>query len=198
MAKRTAAVRRRTKETAIELDLNIDGSGRGEIATGVGFLDHMLDLLTRHGLFDLSLRARGDTHVDAHHTTEDVGICLGQALKRALGDRKGLRRFGCWSAPMEDALSQVALDLGGRGALVFNVTFPSDKIGDFDTELIEEFLNALAMNAGMNLHVNVPYGRNSHHIAEAIVKALARSLDQATQIDPRVKDVPSTKGVLEA
>jgi len=156
----------------------------------------MLDLLARHGLFDLTVKASGDTHVDDHHTVEDVGICLGQALKQALGDRAGLRRFGDCAAPMEDALAQVALDLGGRGGLVFNVQFPGEKVGQFDTELIEEFLRALVMNAGMNLHVNVPYGRNSHHVAEAVIKALAKALDWATQADPRVHGVPSTKGVL--
>jgi len=196
MPQRTGEIQRRTKETAVSVSLHVDGSGRADVATGVGFLDHMLDLLARHGLFDLVVRASGDVHVDAHHTVEDVGICLGQALKDALGDRRGIRRFGCWSAPMEDALAQVALDLGGRGRLVFNVAFPTDKIGDFDTELLEEFLNALAANAGMNLHVNVPYGRNSHHIAEAVVKAVAKSLEQAVQVDPRVKDVPSTKGTI--
>ena len=196
MGARKAEVRRKTKETDVTLTLALDGSGAGAIATGVGFLDHMLDLLARHGLMDLTVKAKGDTHVDAHHTVEDVGICLGQALREALGDRKGLRRFGDSAVPMEDSLAQVALDLGGRGALVFRAEFPSEKTGEFDVHLIEEFLRAFAANAGMNLHVNVPYGRNSHHVAEAIFKALAKALDQATQVDPRVKSVPSTKGVL--
>ena len=196
MADRKAQVRRKTRETQISLDLAIDGQGKSSITTGVGFLDHMLELFARHGLFDLTLTARGDTHVDAHHTVEDTGICLGQALNNALGDRKSIRRYGSCDAPMEDALARVALDLGGRGALVYKVTFPAAVIGDFDTELIEEFLHALAMNAGMNLHVEVPYGRNSHHVAEAIFKGLAKALDWATQVDPRVTDIPSTKGSL--
>ena len=196
MASRKSAVRRKTKETDVTLSLALDGSGAGAISTGVGFLDHMLDLLARHGLLDLTVKAKGDTRVDAHHTVEDVGICLGQALKEALGDRKGIRRFGDCAAPMEDALAQVALDLGGRGALVFNVAFPSEKTGDFDVSLVEEFFRAVASNAGMNLHVNVPYGKNSHHVAEAVFKAFARALDRATQLDPRIQGVPSTKGVL--
>ena len=196
MASRKSDIRRKTRETEIALSLKLDGEGRSEISTGVGFLDHMLDLLARHGLFDLRIKASGDTQVDAHHTVEDVGICLGQALKEALGDRAGIRRFGRMAVPMEDSLADVALDLSGRGMLVYNVKFPSDKSGDFDVQLVEEFLRALALNAGMNLHVNVPYGRNSHHVAEAIFKALAKALDAATQLDPRVKGVPSTKGVL--
>jgi imidazoleglycerol-phosphate dehydratase len=196
MSERKATITRDTKETQIKLTLCIDGSGKGEASTGVGFFDHMLDLLTRHGLFDLSVHCTGDTHVDAHHTVEDVGISLGQAIKDALGDRKGIRRYGSCDAPMEDTLARVALDLGGRGSLVYRVEFPSPKVGDFDTELVEEFLHALAMNAGMNLHVEVPYGRNSHHVAEAVFKGLAKSLDWATQIDERVTGVPSTKGVL--
>jgi imidazoleglycerol-phosphate dehydratase len=196
MASRKSEIRRKTKETDVTLSLSLDGSGAGAISTGVGFLDHMLDLLARHGLLDLTVNAKGDTHVDAHHTVEDVGICLGQALKEALGDRKGIRRFGDCAVPMEDALAQVALDLGGRGALVFNVAFPTDKTGDFDVVLVEEFFRAVAGNAGMNLHVNVPYGRNSHHVAEAVFKSFARALDQAMTRDPRIKGVPSTKGVL--
>jgi len=193
---RTADVSRDTKETRIALSLNIDGEGRSEISTHVGFFDHMLDLLTRHGLFDLTIKAEGDTNVDAHHTVEDVGICLGQAFRDALGDRKGICRFGNCSAPMEESLAQVAVDLSGRAAVVFRVEFPTEKTGEFDVQLIEEFLNAFAGNAGMNLHVTVPYGRNSHHIAEAIFKGLAKALDRAAQIDPRVTDVPSTKGIL--
>ena len=194
MASRKSEVRRKTKETDVTLSLVLDGGGAGAISTGVGFLDHMLDLLARHGLLDLTVKATGDTHVDAHHTVEDVGICLGQALKEALGDRKGIRRFGDCAVPMEDALAQVALDLGGRGALVFNVAFPTQKTGDFDVVLVEEFFRAVACNSGMYLHVNVPYGKNSHHVAEAVFKSFARALDQAAQVDPRVKGVPSTKG----
>ena len=196
MPARKAEIKRKTRETDVALTLLVDGEGRSDVATGVGFLDHMLDLLARHGLFDLTVKAAGDTHVDAHHTVEDVGICLGQALKDALGERVGIRRYGDISVPMEDSLAQVSLDLGGRGVLVYNAAFPSPKTGDFDVELVEEFLRAFSSNAGMNLHVNVPYGRNSHHVAEAIFKALARALDTATQIDPRVKGVPSTKGKL--
>ena len=196
MAARKAEVRRKTRETEITLSLKVDGEGRSEIATGVGFLDHMLDLLARHGLFDLRIQATGDTKVDAHHTVKDVGICLGQAFKEALGERVGIRRFGQMAVPMEDSLAETVLDLSGRGMLVYRVKFPSEKTGEFDVQLVEEFLRAFAANAGMNLHVNVPYGRNSHHIAEAIFKALARALDAATQLDPRVKGVPSTKGVL--
>jgi len=196
MPDRRAEIRRDTKETRITVRLALDGEGRSDVATGVGFFDHMLDLLARHGLFDLAVKAEGDTRVDAHHTVEDAGICLGQALREALGDRKGIRRYGSCSVPMEESLAQIALDLGGRGVLVFRVAFPTEKTGEFDTQLIEEFLHALATNAGMNLHVNVPYGKNSHHIAEAIFKGLAKALDWATQVDPRVKGVPSTKGVL--
>jgi len=196
MTARRAEVRRKTKETEITLSLSLDGEGASRVATGVGFLDHMLDLLARHGLFSLGISASGDIQVDAHHTVEDVGICLGRAISDALGDRRGIRRFGDCAAPMEDSLAQVALDLGGRGSLVYHVEFPTEKTGEFDVQLVEEFLGAVAANAGMNLHVNVPYGRNSHHIAEAIFKALARALDQATQTDPRVKGVPSTKGTL--
>ena len=196
MADRRGRVQRDTKETKITLELALDGEGKSQASTGVGFLDHMLELLARHGLMDLTVQAEGDVQVDAHHTVEDVGICLGKALAEALGDRKGIRRFGACAAPMEDSLAQVALDLGGRGALVFRVDFPSEKTGDFDLQLIEELLNAFSANAGMNLHVTVPYGKNSHHIAEAIFKGLAKALDWATEVDPRVKGVPSTKGTL--
>ena len=197
MYERTATKERKTKETQVRVSVNLDGAGKAAVHTAVGFLDHMLDLLARHGLLDLEVSASGDTHVDAHHTTEDVGITLGQAMREALGDRKGIRRFGDASAPMDDSLANVAVDLGGRSVCVFNVAFPSDKVGEFDTELVEEFLRALAMNAGMNLHVNVPYGGNSHHVSEAIFKALALALRAATRINERVKDVPSTKGVIE-
>lgn len=196
MAERKAEITRETKETQITLALALDGEGKHETATGIGFFDHMLDLFARHGLFDLSVQAAGDTQVDAHHTIEDVGICLGQALLQALGDRKGLRRYGSSDVPMDDALARVAIDLGGRGALVYKVEFPTEKTGEFDTVLVEEFLHAFAMNGAFNLHVEVPYGKNSHHIAEAIFKALAKSLDWATQIDERVHGVPSTKGTL--
>lgn len=193
---RTATVKRATKETTIELALNLDGTGEVCVKTGVGFLDHMLDLLARHGLFDLTITATGDLAVDAHHTVEDIGICLGQALEKALGDKKGIRRFGHFAVPMDEALAQTVVDLSGRSAFSYHVNYQADKIGQFDVELIEEFLSALAANAKMNLHVIVPYGTNNHHIAEAIVKALGKTLRQAVELDPRETSVPSTKGML--
>ena len=196
MTARKSQIKRKTKETAIELSLDLDGQGSFEIETGSGFFDHMLSHVARHGLFDLKLQAKGDLHVDAHHTVEDVGICLGQALEKALGDKKGIVRFASATVPMEDSLASVTVDLCGRAYCVYNATYTSDKIGEFDVELVEEFLRALANNARLNLHVNVAYGSNSHHIAEAIFKALGRSLGEAVRIDERCKDVPSTKGVL--
>ncbi|MEP9410902.1 MAG: imidazoleglycerol-phosphate dehydratase HisB [Candidatus Brocadia sp.] len=196
MTKRTATIHRKTRETQVELTLNIDGEGNSHISTGVGFLDHMLDILTKHGLFDLNITASGDRIVDDHHTVEDVGICFGQGIKEALGDKKGIRRFSNSSIPMQEALANVAVDISGRPALVYNVVFHTEKIGNFDVELIEEFLKAFSTNAGINLHVNVPYGSNAHHIAEAIFKGLARAIGDAVQIDWRIKDIPSTKGVL--
>ena len=196
MPARTAEVHRKTRETDIALSLALDGTGAFSGATGVGFLDHMLELLARHGLFDIAVRAEGDRQVDDHHTVEDVGICLGQALRQALGEKRGIRRYGDAAIPMDDALAQVAVDLGGRVGLVFNVRFPNEKVGAFDTALVKEFMQALASNAAMDLHVNVPYGENAHHIAEAVFKALARALDEATALDPRRTDVPSTKGVI--
>jgi imidazoleglycerol-phosphate dehydratase len=197
MKSRTATINRKTKETDITLALSLDGVGRVEAATGIGFLDHMLDHLGKHSLCDLKVSARGDLHVDDHHTCEDVAICLGEALKEALGDKAGIHRYGSASVPMEEALANVSLDLSGRAAVVFLVPFSGDKIGTFDVQLIEEFLRRLAVTAGMNLHVHVPYGTNDHHIAEAIFKALAQALRQAKAIDPaRRGDVPSTKGSL--
>jgi imidazoleglycerol-phosphate dehydratase len=196
MPDRIAEIKRDTKETQIAAEVNLDGSGLSEVDTGVGFFDHMLDLLARHGLVDLKLSAKGDTHVDAHHTTEDTGIVLGLAIQKALGDRAGIRRFGDATVPMEDSLAQVAIDLGGRGSCCFHAAFPADKVGEFDTELVEEFFRAVALNAGMNVHINVLYGFNTHHISEAIFKAFAKALESATRINPRVKGVPSTKGVL--
>ena len=196
MANRIAKIERKTKETQIELELNLDGEGRYEIGTGNGFFDHMLSHLARHGLMDLTLKAQGDLHVDAHHTVEDVAICLGQALDQALADKKGITRFGWAAIPMEDSLAQVAIDISGRPGLAYNVEFNAEKIGDFDVELVAEFLRGFSNNAKLNLHVIVPYGTNNHHIAEAIFKALGRSLSQAAGRDTRVKDVPSTKGVL--
>lgn len=196
MTKRTATIHRKTKETEIALTVNIDGKGNSHITTGIGFLDHMLDILTKHSLFDLELKAVGDRIVDDHHTVEDVGICLGQGMKEALGDKKGIQRFSNSSVPMQETLASIALDISGRPALVYHVTFHAGKIGNFDAELIEEFLKAFSTNAGINLHVNVPYGSNTHHIAEAIFKGLARALRDAVRIDERVKDIPSTKGIL--
>ncbi len=176
--------------------INLDGRGEVAAATGVGFFDHMLDHIGRHGLFDLTVKAKGDREVDDHHTVEDVGICLGQAIAEALGDKKGIRRYGFFTVPMEESLAQVAVDLSGRAAVVYKVRYRGSKIGDFDVELIEEFLRALALNARMNLHVTVPYGTNNHHIAEAIFKALGKALRIACERDPRETAIPSTKGVL--
>lgn len=196
MKKRTATINRKTKETQVELTINLDGEGKSSSSTGIGFLDHMLDLLAKHALFDLSIKASGDRIVDDHHTVEDVGICLGQGIKEALGDKKGIRRFSNTSVPMQESLANVAIDISGRPALVFNATFQTEKIGNFDAELIEEFLEAFSTNAGINLHVNVPYGTNAHHTAEAIFKGLAKAIKTAVQVDERIKDVPSTKGIL--
>jgi imidazoleglycerol-phosphate dehydratase len=194
---RTAQLSRKTKETKIELKLDLDGRGRADVHTGVGFFDHMLDLLARHSLMDLDVTADGDLQVDAHHTVEDVGIVLGQALEKALGDKRGIYRYGWSTVPMDETLAGVALDLSGRPAFVYNVRFTGPSIGTFPVELVEEFLKALATSARMNLHVNVPYGTNNHHIAEAVFKGLAKSLRQAVSIDPRnAEDVPSTKGSL--
>ena len=196
MGKRKAETERKTKETTIRLALNIDGEGKTQISTGVGFLDHMLDLLARHAYLDLTIEAKGDTVVDDHHTVEDVGICLGDALQKALGDKKGIQRFGSASVPMEEARADVSVDLSGRPYLIYQTTKLPEKIGSFDTELTREFLGALANHGGINLHVSVPYGENGHHIMEAIFKALAKALAQAIKPEEREKGVPSTKGVL--
>jgi imidazoleglycerol-phosphate dehydratase len=195
---RTAHIRRQTSETDIELELSLDGSGDAQIQTGVGFLDHMLTLLAKHGAFDLRVAAKGDLHVDQHHTVEDTGICLGQALREALGDKAGIRRYGHFTLPMDETLVTSAVDLGGRFALAFNAPLPSPKIGAFDSELLEEFWNAFAGNALCNLHVVLHYGRNSHHIAEAVFKSTARALRMAVEHDPRMTGVPSTKGTLSS
>lgn len=194
---RTARIERKTAETEICLELNLEGSGRAAVATGVGFFDHMLTLLAKHAAFDLSVEAKGDLHVDQHHTVEDVGICFGRALREALGDKSGIRRYGHFTLPMEETLATVAVDLSGRYFLVFQAQFPSAKIGDFDSELVEDFWQAAAGNALANLHVLVHYGRNSHHISEAIFKATARALRMAVENDPRMSGVPSTKGTLD-
>jgi imidazoleglycerol-phosphate dehydratase len=193
---RTATINRQTAETNIQLTLDLDGTGRADVATGVGFFDHMLTLLAKHAVIDLTVRAAGDLAVDQHHTVEDVGICLGQALREALGNKEGIRRYGHFTLPMDETLATVAIDLGGRFAVVFRADFPAAKIGDFDTELVEEFWQAVAANALANLHIRVHYGRNSHHISEAIFKATARALRMAAETDPRMSGVPSTKGTL--
>jgi imidazoleglycerol-phosphate dehydratase len=194
--KRIAEIKRKTKETDIALSFNLDGASKEQISTGIGFLDHMLDLFTRHGLFDLKVEAVGDLKVDAHHTVEDIGIVLGQAIKEALGDKKSIKRYGTTFVPMDEALAMVSLDLSGRPFLVFDAQFTQDKVGEMDTELIEEFFRAVAFNASMNLHIKVPYGSNNHHIAEAIFKAFGRALDEATGLDARIQGVMSTKGSL--
>ena len=195
---RTATIDRKTNETNIQLELNLDGTGISEISTGVGFFDHMLELFTRHGAFDLKVKADGDLHVDQHHTVEDVGICLGQAIREAIGDKKGINRYGHFTLPMEETLCGITLDLSGRYYLVFNAEFPTQKIGEFDSELVEDFWQAVAANALCNLHVNVHYGRNSHHVSEAIFKCTARALRMAVEHDTRMTGVPSTKGTLNS
>ncbi len=197
MESRKATILRETRETKIELTLDLDGAGKVDAQTGIGFLDHMLDHLGKHSMFDLSVKASGDLQVDDHHTCEDVGICLGEAIKKALGDKAGIRRYGSASVPMDETLANVAMDLSGRAAVVFNVRFTGDKIGTFDSQLVDEFLRRMATVAGINLHVNVPYGGNDHHVAEAIFKAVAQALRQAVEIDPkRAGQIPSTKGKL--
>jgi imidazoleglycerol-phosphate dehydratase len=193
---RKASIERITKETQIKLALEIDGKGEAKICSSVPFLDHMLDLFTRHGLFDLQVEAKGDIDIDFHHTVEDIGIVLGQAFREALGDKKGIRRYGQASVPMDETQASVAVDLSGRPYMVYNVKLPKVKIGEFDVELAREFFQAFANNAGANLHINVLYGDNVHHILEACFKGMARALDMATQVDPRIVGVLSTKGKL--
>lgn len=194
---RAATVKRKTNETDIEVGINLDGTGASAIATGIGFLDHMLDLLARHSRIDLKLRAQGDLHIDQHHTTEDCGIALGQAFKQALGDMRGIMRYCDVHVPMDEALTRVAIDISGRPFLVFKAQFAHDKVGTFDTELVREWFQAFAMNAGITLHVETLYGANDHHVAESCFKGLARALRGAVSIDARAAgEVPSTKGVL--
>ncbi len=193
---REATINRKTNETQVKVSLNLDGEGQAKIDTGVPFMDHMLDLFVKHGLFNATIEASGDTHIDDHHTTEDIGIVLGQVMKEALGDKKGIRRYGNAFVPMDDALAQVVIDCSNRSHLEFRATFPTQKVGNFDTELVHEFLWKFALEARMNVHVIVHYGHNTHHMIEAIFKALARALDEAVTIDERVKGVPSTKGLL--
>jgi imidazoleglycerol-phosphate dehydratase len=197
MSHRTASLSRDTKETQIKLSIDLDGRGVVSAKTGVGFFDHMLDLLGKHSLIDLAVEATGDLHVDQHHTVEDVGLALGQALEKAVGDKKGIYRYGWANVPMDEALAQIALDLSGRPAIVFNAPFKGPIIGQFDVQLVEEFFKAFANAAKMNLHITVPYGSNNHHMAEAVFKAVAKALRQAVSIDERAKDaIPSTKGSL--
>lgn len=193
---RNTQMERKTAETEIKISLSLDGSGRYQIETGVGFLDHMLSLLAKHGALDLQLSAVGDTHIDDHHTVEDIGICLGLAMRQALGDKAGIQRYGNALVPMDEALILVALDISGRGHLEMDLSLPSAKVGAFDTELLEEFLRALAINSGITLHVRMLSGRNTHHIIEGTFKALGRALRQAMDADPRLTGIPSTKGVL--
>jgi imidazoleglycerol-phosphate dehydratase len=193
---RTAEISRQTRETNVRVELNLDGTGKTSIETGVGFFDHMLDLLGRHALIDLTVKASGDLQVDAHHTVEDVGLVIGQAILTALGEKRGIYRYGWAIVPMDESLAQVAIDLSGRPAFVFKVEFEGPMIGIFPVELVEEFFKSVATAGKMNLHVTVPYGTNNHHISEAIFKATAKALRQAVSADPRNNEVPSTKGTL--
>jgi len=194
---RKAQISRTTGETSIKASVNLDGTGQSQIETGIGFLDHMLDLLARHSLIDINIAAKGDLHVDFHHTAEDVGIVLGQAIKQALADKKGITRYASVDLPMDEALTRVAIDVSGRPFLVFKVEFSRDKVGEMDTELFQEWFQAFAMNAGITLHVENFYGENNHHIAESAFKGLARALRTALAIDPRTKEqIPSSKGLL--
>ena len=196
-ANRQGKVERKTKETEIAASVDLDGTGRSEIGTGIGFLDHMLDQLARHSLIDLTVKAKGDLHIDFHHTTEDTGICIGEAVAKALGDRKGIRRWGEATVPMDETLTRVALDASNRPYLIWKVSFTKPKLGEMDTELFKEWFQAFAQNAGLTLHIENLYGENNHHIVESCFKGLARALRQAIEIDPRKSDaVPSTKGVL--
>jgi len=193
---RTSQVKRKTTETDISLKLNIDGSGKYSINTPVPFLTHMLELFTKHGLFDLEINASGDTDIDFHHTVEDIGICLGEAFNKALGKKEKIKRYGEAKVPMDEALAQITLDISGRPHLTCNIPQIENKVGQFDTELVEEFFQAFVNNSSITLHINILSGKNSHHIIEAAFKAFARALDSATQLDPRVSGVPSTKGAL--
>ncbi|MBU9708886.1 imidazoleglycerol-phosphate dehydratase HisB [Paenibacillus sp. AK121] len=195
-AERTGSVSRKTNETDIQLSFAVDGTGQAEIETDVPFLNHMLDLFTKHGQFDLNVQARGDVDIDDHHTVEDIGICLGQTFLEALGDKKGIKRYASVFVPMDEALAQVIIDLSNRPHFEYRAEYPSQQVGSFSTELVHEFLWKFALEARMTLHVIVHYGQNTHHMIEAVFKALGRALDEATSIDPRVTGVPSTKGVL--
>ena len=193
---RTAAIERNTKETKISATLNLDGSGKGEISTGIGFFNHMLEGFTKHGFFDLTLQVNGDLQVDGHHTVEDTGIVLGQAIREALGDKAGIKRYGSFLLPMDDALCLCAIDLSGRPYLAFDCTFPTERVGELDTELVREFFYAVSYSAGMNLHLRMLDGTNAHHMIEAMFKAFAKALDEAVSFDERIQGVLSTKGSL--
>ncbi|GGH72528.1 imidazoleglycerol-phosphate dehydratase [Compostibacillus humi] len=193
---RQAKISRNTKETEIELELNIDGTGKASIDTGIGFFDHMLTLLAKHGLFDLTVKCRGDLEVDQHHSVEDVGIALGQAFHQAIGNKEGINRYASVTIPMDESLSTVTVDISGRPYLVYRVEGLKDKVGNFDTELVEEFFQGFTNNAKINLHIQLAYGRNTHHCIESIFKGFGRALDQASLLNPRIQGVPSTKGLL--
>ena len=195
---RIATIERSTKETRVRLSLNLDGSGIYDVSTGIPFFDHMLELFAKHGLFDLTVSAEGDTQVDDHHTVEDVGLCLGDAVAKALGDRAGINRYGCFTVPMDEALAEAAVDLSGRPFVVFDTAWPQEKIKMFDVALVEEFWRAFAVRAQANLHVHVKSGKDAHHMSEAVFKAVARALEAAVALNPRRGDVPSTKGTLTA
>lgn len=196
MAERKSIINRKTSETNISLELNLDGTGKADTDTGIGFFDHMLNSFARHGFFDLKVKVDGDLYVDCHHSIEDTGIVLGQAVKEALGDKKGIKRYGSMILPMDEALIQCAIDLSGRPYLVFDGELSGERVGYFDTEMVKEFFHAVAYTAGMNLHIRMLSGSNNHHIIEGMFKAFARALDEAVTIDPRIKDVLSTKGSL--
>ena len=197
MTKRSATVSRKTKETAIEVSLNLDGTGKSKIQTGVGFFDHMLEQLSKHSLVDITIKAKGDLHIDSHHTVEDIGLAIGQTFKEALGDKKGIRRYGHFDLVMDEARASVALDFSNRAFLVWNVAFSSDRLGEMETELFQEFFHALSTSAGLTLHITQLNGTNNHHVIEAVFKAFAKSLRMALEIDPRAQSqIPSTKGIL--
>ena len=197
MKERKSEVKRKTLETDIEVKINLDGEGKSHLETEIHFLKHMLDLFARHGFFDLEIKAKGDIEVDDHHTVEDIGICLGTAIKKALQDKKGIIRYGFIILPMDESLVQVTLDLSGRGQLIYKVKFEQDKVGSFEVNLIEEFFKAFSYHAGITLHINLLYGKNAHHIIEAIFKAFGRALNEATRKDSRLNDVLSTKGIID-
>ena len=197
MKERKGEYKRKTLETEVEVKINLDGKGINNLRTEIYFLNHMLTLFARHGFFDLEIKAKGDLEVDYHHTIEDIGICLGEAIKKALQDKKGIKRYGFTILPMDESLVQVALDLSGRGQLIYKVQFKQERVGSFEVSLVEEFFRALSYHAGITLHINLLYGKNSHHIIEAIFKAFARSLDEATREDNRLDNIPSIKGIID-